>query len=48
MSTTPKLTAWDRIVSWFSPTAGLRRLQARAAVEVMGRNYKAATPGHRM
>jgi len=42
------MNTWDRLVSWFSPTAGLKRLQARAAAEVLGqRNYKAATTGHR-
>jgi lambda family phage portal protein len=40
------MTFWDRIVSWFSPEAGLRRIQARAAVEVFTkRHYEAAQTG---
>lgn len=43
----PAPTVADRLVSWFSPEAGLRRLQARAQMHVMQRNYEAAATGHR-
>lgn len=42
-----ELTLWDRIVGWFSPAAGLRRLQARAAAGLYTRNYDAASPSRR-
>lgn len=43
-----KPTITDRIALWFSPTAGLRRLQARAAADALvKRNYDAAGAGRR-
>lgn len=42
-----KVTAWDRFTASFAPEWTLRRLQARAALEVAGRNYDAASPGRR-
>lgn len=49
-----KLTLWDRLVSWFSPEAGLRRLRFRTAAGLMEsikppsrRGYDAAQPGRR-
>ncbi len=42
-----RLTVWDQIVSFFSPVAGLRRLQARAAAQIYARNYDAASPSRR-
>lgn len=43
-----KPTLADRIALWFSPEAGLRRLQARAAADALAkRNYDAAGTGRR-
>jgi lambda family phage portal protein len=39
-----RLTALDRVVSWLAPRAGLRRLQARAALGLATRAYEAASP----
>lgn len=41
------LTAWDRAVAWFSPAAGVRRAQSRAALQVYARHYEGASTGTR-
>lgn len=52
-NTTPKVrrTVSDRVVSWFSPTHGLKRLRARAFLDVLAgvdaRRYEAAANGRR-
>lgn len=42
----PTLNTWDRVVSWFDPTAGVRRAQARMALGLM-RGYEGASVGRR-
>lgn len=37
----------DRAVAWVSPEAGLRRVRARAASDLLARAYDAAKPGRR-
>lgn len=43
----PAFTFLDRLISYFSPTAGLRRMRSRAAAEVVARHYEAAASGRR-
>lgn len=42
-----KLSVWDRLVLSVAPQAGVRRLQARAAAEVVARSYEAASSSRR-
>lgn len=42
-----KLSVWDRLVLSMAPAAGVRRLQARAAAEMMARSYEAASHSRR-
>lgn len=49
MSTTkaPRVTWWDRLLIGVAPGWGLRRVRARAAANVIGRYYDAASGGRR-
>lgn len=42
-----KMNGFDRMLHWFAPQRTVRRLRARAAVEIMTRNYEAASTSRR-
>ena len=42
-----KVTAWDRFTASFAPEWTIRRIQARAALDIAARNYDAASPSRR-
>ncbi|MBN2204299.1 MAG: phage portal protein [Thermoleophilia bacterium] len=44
----PEALTWlDRAIAFLSPSAGLRRVRARAAMEIVARHYEAAATGRR-